>query len=373
MVKILFMIPTLGQGGAEKVLINLVNNMNRELFEISVMALFDCGENKKFLKKDIHYKYIFKKIFRGNSHILKLFSPEFLYKKMIKEKYDIVVSYLEGPTARIVSGNTDGTKLVSWIHCTMHNNKDFSVGFRNINEARKSYQKFDQCIFVSDDVKKHFLEQCRCVHKTKVLYNVVDSDFIINKSYEKINNEIFNKRKGITLIAVGKIIPIKGFDRLARIHKKLIDQDYHIQTYILGTGKQMKKIKKYIDEVGIADSFHFLGYHINPYKYVRNSDLFICSSLSEGFSTAITESLIVGTPVISTDVSGVKDLLGDNEYGIVTCNTETDLYKAIKCMLDHPEKLQYYKEQAYLRSASFQKDTTVQEIENMLLNLLEEK
>ena len=114
MKKILFIIPTLGQGGAEKVLVNLVNNMDRSKFDITVQVLFKGGVNEQFLKSDIKFKYYYKKQFRGNSKYLCLFSPEKLYKKFIKEKYDIIVSYLEGPTARIVSGCTNpNTKLVN--------------------------------------------------------------------------------------------------------------------------------------------------------------------------------------------------------------------------------------------------------------------
>lgn len=121
MKKILFLIHDLAGGGAEKVLVNLVNNMDRNKFDITVQTLFAGGVNEQFLKKDINYRYCFKKTFRGNSQILKLFSPKSLYKKFIKEHYDIIVSYLEGPTARIVSGCTDEeTKLVSWIHVEQH-------------------------------------------------------------------------------------------------------------------------------------------------------------------------------------------------------------------------------------------------------------
>ena len=96
MKKILFLIPNLGHGGAEKVLVNLVNYMDKTKFEITVMSLYDEGVNKKFLSKKIRYMSCFKKSFKGVSQILKLCSPTFLYSWLIKDKYDIVVSYLEG-------------------------------------------------------------------------------------------------------------------------------------------------------------------------------------------------------------------------------------------------------------------------------------
>jgi len=107
MKKILFLIPNLMHGGAEKVLVNLVNNLNERKYKISVCAVFDCGVNKSDLKTSIDYSGIFKKQFRGNIHFFKLWSRRGLYKKFIKGSYDIVISYLEGLTARAVSGCKD--------------------------------------------------------------------------------------------------------------------------------------------------------------------------------------------------------------------------------------------------------------------------
>ena len=79
----------------------------------------------------------------------------------------------------------------------------------------------------------------------------------------------------------------------------------------------------------------FLGYDTNPYKYVAKSDLFVCASFAEGFSTAATEALILATPVCTVDVSGMKELLGeDNEWGLVTENDENALYEGIRRLLD---------------------------------------
>ena len=125
-----------------------------------------------------------------------------------------------------------------------------------------------------------------------------------------------------------------------------------------------------INENNISDSFSFLGYQTNPYKYVSKADLFVCSSHSEGFSTAATEALIVGTPVCTVEVSGMKEMLGENnEYGIITENTEEALYQGIKSLLDSPELLAHYKEKAIERGKFFSTEKTVKAVEDMLLKL----
>ena len=145
MKKILFFIHDLGPGGAEKVLVNLVNNMDAKQFDITVMTIFDVGMNKKYLNKNIRYLSCYKKVFRGNSHLMKLLSPECLHRMLIKEHYDIEVAYLEGPCARIISGcPSKDTRLVAWIHIEQHNKNKISESFRNYQEAEKCYNKLSE-------------------------------------------------------------------------------------------------------------------------------------------------------------------------------------------------------------------------------------
>ena len=98
--------------------------------------------------------------------------------------------------------------------------------------------------------------------------------------------------------------------------------------------------------------------------------MFVCASFAEGFSTAATEALIVGTPVCTVEVSGMKEMLGENnEWGIVTENDEDELYRDIKRLMDDPELLARYKEKAAERGTTFSTERTVQAVEDMLLNL----
>ena len=120
----------------------------------------------------------------------------------------------------------------------------------------------------------------------------------------------------------------------------------------------------------MTDCVTFLGYQTNPYKYVSKCDLFVCASHSEGFSTAATEALIVGTPVCTVEVSGMKEMLGENnEWGVVTENSEEALYQGIKRLLDNPAELAHYKEKAAERGKNFSTEETVKAVEKMLLEL----
>ena len=369
MKKVLFFIHNMADGGAQKVLVNLVNNMDRSKFDISVTALFGGGVNEQFLAPDIHFRAIFPRAVPGNNKLMKLLTPAQLHRLCVKEHYDIEISYLEGSTARIISGCQDAnTKLISWIHVEQHTMERLSGSFRNKREAHKCYDCFDQTVCVSQYVHDDFCRILNFQKPCRVLYNTVESEKILSNA-DDTAPELKNDGK-IRLIAVGTLKESKGYMRLLSIIKRLRDKQYPIHLYILGIGSLQQKMERFIRENNLLESVTLLGYHTNPYKYVKKCNLFVCASFAEGFSTAATEALIVGTPVCTVEVSGMKEMLGEhNEWGIVTENSEESLYQGIKDLLDRPDKLAYYKDKAVERGKIFSTENTVRAVERMLLGL----
>ena len=367
MKKIMFLIPTLGNGGAEKVLVNLVNNMDKSKYDITVMCIFDTGVHQRSLDKEICYRFIFKKQFKGSTQIFKLFRPETLYKHFIKEKYDIMVSYLEGVPTRILAGcNRSDIKKVSWIHCRIDSKAVARLGFRNYKEAERCYTSFDNTVCVSKMTKDYFTNTLSFSRPIEVLYNTIESEQIRKLSQEPVEDVVF-EQDCFNLCSVGKITAVKGFDRLAKIHKRLCEDGIKNKVYIFGVGDQQKTIEDYLKKNHLEDTFIFMGYRENPYKYVRKADLYVCSSHSEGFSTSVTEALIVGTPIVTTLCSGMQEQLGyHNEYGIVTENSEENLYQGIKTMLTEDGLLKHYRRQSAERGKKFEKEITVRAVEEML-------
>ncbi len=369
MKKILFLIHDLGHGGAEKVLVNLVNHMDPQKFDISVTALFGGGVNEQFLKPHIRYRAVFPWAFPGNSRVMKLLSPERLHRLCIKDRYDIEISYLEGPSARVISGCTDpDTKLVSWIHIEQHTIEKASASFRNPTEAIRCYNRFHQTICVSETVKQDFCRIFDFQNPCQVLYNTNESEQIRVLAHESAPEGLFCDQE-VKLVCVGKLSKNKGTDRILRIHHRLREEGFPTHLYLLGVGPLEQELRDYARENGLENSVTFLGYQTNPYKYVAGCDLFVCASHAEGFSTAATEALIVGTPVCTVEVSGMKEMLGDNEYGLITENNEEALYRGIKKLLEDPALLAHYRAQAALRGEKFSTAETVKAVEEMLLSL----
>lgn len=371
MKKILFLIHDLGQGGAEKVLVNLVNNMDRSKFDISVTVLFGGGVNEQFLAPDIHFHAVFPKEVPGNSKLMKLLSPKQLHSLCVKGRYDIEVSYLEGPSARVISGCQDEyTKLVCWIHSTFSSMKNVADSFRGSREAQACYGLFDRIICVSKLTMQAFTNVFPTCRNTLVLYNTIESDSILEQAKQPVPKYLFRDDE-LNLITVGSLKPVKALERLIRIHSRLRKDGYATHTYILGVGPDGDRLERQAEELGQSNTITFMGYETNPYKYVAKADLFVCCSMSEGFSTATTEALIVGTPVCTVEVSGMKEMLGEhNEWGVVTENSEDALYQGIKDLLEYPDKLAHYKEKAIERGKTFSTENTVRAVEEMLLKLI---
>jgi len=338
MKKILFLIPNLSEGGAEKVLINLVNSLDSRKYNITVYSLFDTGSNKSKLNKRINYKYYFKKQFRGNIHILKLFTPRYLYKKIIGETYyDYVISYLEGPTTRIISGGDNPKiKKINWIHTDVSINKLSFKAYRSKTEMKSCFSNFDKTVFVSNVAKYEFLK-LNIVNKssTKTLYNLIDSEDILKKANENISDDYKIDYKKINFIALGRLTRVKGFERLINIFSEVVKKHKNVHLYIIGKGELELKILKKIKELRLEDFISLLGYKENPYPYIKKANYVVCSSYTEGYSSVVAEAVILGKKVLTTDCSGMKEILNEKSLGKIVENSDQGIYYGLLDIIEN--------------------------------------
>ena len=361
--KILFLIHDLNCGGAERVLVNLVNNLDQEKYDITVQTLFDVGILRDKLGSNIHYIAGFKKMFRGNVTLSKLLTPKQLCKMLIKDDYDIAIAYLEGQCCRIISAYEG--KKIAWIHTFFRNEQEAVQSFKAMDEAKACYSKFDKIVCVSKTVEEQFNSFFDLSSKSEVIYNAIDVDNILNKS--KQHQDLICSNDAIAnIVASGKLCnEIKGFDRLIRVHKKLLNDNIENKLYIIGDGEDRANLEALIDELGVSETVSLMGFVENPFNYVANSDLFVCSSHREGYSTAVTEALILGVPVISTEVSGAKELI-NNGCGTVCDNNEEALYNAVKQVLTNKNLLAEYKQNAEQRSKQISPEQSIEKFENLI-------
>ena len=188
MIKILFLIHDLGAGGAEKVLVSLVNHMDREQFDITVIALFGGGVNEQFLAPHIRFRAVWPKALPGNSKLMRLLTPQQLHQMLVKDRYDVEIAYLEGPSARVVSGCPDpSTKLLCWIHSDQPRSV-CAKSFRSYEESVQCYSRFDAVVCVSEGIRDIFRRSYPSLQNTIVRYNTLETDKILTLKDEPIGD-----------------------------------------------------------------------------------------------------------------------------------------------------------------------------------------
>lgn len=367
MIRLLFLINSFGGGGAERVLVNLVNNMDSEKYDISVRALVDDGPNKKYLSKKIKYDFIFHKQFRGLNYIDRI--PG-IYKYAVRGEYDVIIAYLHGVWTRIVAKAPEHQPTIAFLHANMHESgfmKDL-VRRRKVEECFKNYNRI---VAVSESVRKSFVEVTGISKNTCVKYNTFNIPFILECAKEN-DCRLLRNKKTITLCSVGKLEPVKGFDRMIRVLARLKENGFCFTWNVVGEGAEKSNLEDLVNRFELNHQVLFCGYNNNPYKYIVNSDLLVCPSYSEGFSSVVAESIIIGTPVLTTDCAGMKEMLGNNnEYGLVVDNDEDSLFYMLKDIAQDERILDEYREKVKKRASFFSIEHTVSEVEKMINEVLQ--
>ncbi len=362
-IKLLFILENLSSGGAEKVLVNLVNNMNFEQFDITVLTLFCDGQNADSLKKDIEYVSLKRKKFKGIRLFTKFFPKRLLYKHYIKtDKYDIVVAFMTGVPAFVASGAK--SKKIAWLHGEFFKEKKiYNFGLKSV------YKKFNAVVGVSDYVCKSFKKAIGSAINPITVYNTNDVAKIKELSIEDC--PVAFKNNSPVICSVGRLVKEKAYDRLINVAARLKKEGFDFNLVIVGDGEKRDELRKQVKNLNACKYIRFTGYDANPYKYLRQSDIFVCSSYTEGLSTALTEAVILGLPCVSTNVSGAKEILGENnEYGIVTENSEQGIYVGLRKMLEDENIRRHYSQKATERSVLFNTENTVKQAEDLFKSLI---
>lgn len=369
MIKILFFIPGLSEGGAEKVLRNLVNNMDQSKFDITVQTI-DEYNPEQYLTKGIHYKAINrcrtglgKKIF---SYWFRLCAElKLAYRLFVKDDYDIEVAYLETAATKIIAQSTNKKAVkLAWVHCDLSKKEGMR---RSAEKVKKQYSKYDKIICVSRDVETGFRKIFGNDFDTAVLPNVIDEKEIIRKAAEPLYD--YEGLPGqMNLLAVGRLSKEKNYLYLINTCSWLRDADYSFHLNILGEGPERKSLVSRIKDLELEEYVTLNGFTGNPYPWMKKADILVCSSKYEGSSTVVQEALILGTIVVTTPCGGMADLLGNSEYGIIVDDSDQGLYNGLKKLMDDSNLRKKYRVAAKERGEFFSKEKMVLNTEDFLKN-----
>ena len=373
MKKVLFITDTLEGGGAEKVLIDILNNIDYNSFNIELILINKKGiylnqinenvtlnciiDENKFKNK------ILKKIYCAIIYrLMKYFSRSFS-NFFIKDDYDTVISFLEGKPTELISVNTKITaKRIGWIHSDLS-----KLRLTSIEKEKNIYENIDQIVFVTEHAKKNFLsihsEFAKNTNKLKVIYNFVDRDKIIQLSNENID---YNK-KNKCILAVGRLNSVKRIDLLIRAHSNLIKEGVENELVLIGEGNKENELKELVKTLRLEKTVKFYGFKNNPYPYIKETDIFVSSSDHEGFSLVIAEAIILGKAIVTTNTIGPSELLENGRYGkIVKCGNVEELTISLKEIINNEEIKNAYENKAKVRSKIFIKENIMKEIESLI-------
>jgi len=369
--KILFLINCLGGGGAERVLVNLVNHMDLHKHDITVQTIFSGDLNKRHLKDDIKVIESGWKSFKGISLLFKLIPARILYNLLVKNSdYDLMVAYMHGPPTKILWGCPDkNVKKIAWLHTDM---KRSSIGRTFFSKAQitRAFDSYDKIVGVSETVSRSFRDLYGLGKKVTTKYNTHDIAKIKLLSGEATEDK-WPGNKLLKIVSAGRFSEEKGYDRLLKVSRKLLEEGFRFNLLIMGSGSAKASLQQYIENHGLGNNIRLSGFTENPYPYIKKADIFVCSSRTEGLSTVVSEAIILGTPVVSTLVSGAYEVLGKNgEYGIIAENSENGLYEGLKHLLSNPEKIEFYRKRAVERAGFFDTERSVKEVEKMFEEVL---
>lgn len=337
--KVLFTSYSLGIGGVEKALVNMVNNMDFSKYDVTVLLQHKKGEFIKDVDKRVELqgfnlsesKFV---LYRKAINMFKIIGV--ILKNV--NKYDFSACYGTGYKASSLVALYASKNNAIWMHTNIINfikNKNLNINDDNIiiSKVKKfldniKFRNFKNYMFVSKNAIDAYLSiYPEDKDKCNLCYNFVDYNNILRLSKENIG--IKKNKKKINVVNISRHTEFdKKISRIITAIEKLKDK-YEIILYLIGDGNDHQKYVNLVKEKGLEDCVVFLGAQSNPYPYYLLGDVFVLSSAFEGFPTVYTEALTLNIPIVTTDVSDAKTFIA-KKYGIVCKNNENDLKNALE-------------------------------------------
>lgn len=391
MKKLLFVMMHLKMGGAERSLVNLLNEIDYKEYSVDLLLIKREGELISQLPKNVNiietpyelrslfsnriekirgikyfvirgcsilYSEIYGKIKPGDNCAVRWNG---FYEKaipMLGKEYDAAVSYLAGPSMFFVANKVKAKKKIVFIH------NDYSASGATIGKDTDLpyFKKFDMIPTISEQCKDSLVKEFpEMKDKFVVIPNITSTQLIEAKSEEFIPEE-YKERKNI-LCSIGRLNNQKRFDMAVQAAALLKANDVLFSWFVIGEGEERKKLQEMIAQGHLEDSFYLLGIRDNPYPYIKNSDIVVQTSRYEGKSMVLDEAKILAKPIIATDYTTVRDQLSDDE-GMVVEMTPYGIADGIQKMLESKKMQEQFAN--YLRNRDYGNTSEMQKFYDIL-------
>lgn len=364
MKKILFMCINMNVGGTEKALLNMLNEIDSNEYDVTLFMLEEYGGFLGQIPSFVKVKYF------NNYNNIKPFikePPQLLAKKLIKDKkylngfntlfsysvskiskdityyyryilrnyreldeeYDLAVAYA-GPMDFItyfVLNKIKAKKKVQWIHFDIT-----KIGF-NKAFAEKNYNKFDKVFVVSEEAKDKLLNLIPSLEKkTEVFFNITPSNLIGSMSRKEKGFD--DKFDGLRILTVGRLSKEKGQDLTIPVLRRLLNEGYNVRWYCVGEGADKNNYIKQIKKLNIEKNYILLGSKLNPYPYMKECDIYMQPSRYEGYCMTVGEARCFNNPIVTTNCNGANEQIKNEVTGLICDISEEGIYESVKRLLD---------------------------------------
>lgn len=361
-------------GGQEKMLMEFLNILDSKKYEILLLIEENNGKRNDYIDRIprwVDYKFLTTEEFmnkiekyQGSKNFLeKLYYSHLLkLKKKISlkelKKYlnfsDIIIDYDMGLLRNLHKINLQNKKIIGWSHAG-------SGELLRKKQKRENVNKYDCIVTINETMKNGYLKNYNNKEIVKI-YNFLDFDLIEKKAEEKLEKDY-----GKYIISVGSLTENKNHKLLINAFKILKDK-YKVSEKLLiaGEGKERENLEKQIRELNLENDVLLLGQKENPYKYIKNSELYVIFSKDESFSLTLVEAMFLKKLVISVKSNGPIEILKNNKYGVLVENNANEMAEKINYYLENKNERKKYEELGYERAKDFSKENGKKVIEEFI-------
>lgn len=357
--KVVFMSINMNVGGTEKALLNMLSEIPKDKYDITLLLLEEYGEFLNHIPRGVRVEYLegYKKIKNTLNQppkisvwelakrgrlinavklafiytLSKITSDKRIFFKYIlsgfpklNDEYDLAVAYA-GPMDFIsyfVVNKIKSINKIQWIHFDIT-----KIGFDQ-SFALKIYSRFNKIFVVSNEGRSKLVDFVPVLReKTDVFSNIISSQLINAQSKEGTGFK--DNFDGLRILTVGRLSFEKGQDIAIRVLQRLIKEGYKVRWYCIGDGSYRTKYEKLVQDYNLEEEFIFMGSDPNPYSYIEQCDIYVQPSRHEGYCITLAEARCLKKPIITTDFTGAKEQIKHEETGLVVSIDENEIYNAV--------------------------------------------
>ncbi|MCM8832406.1 MAG: glycosyltransferase [Candidatus Omnitrophica bacterium] len=365
-IKICFIIGTLEIGGAEKQLYLLIKNLNKEMFDVFLIALRDGRMRKDF--QEITKLYILKKRFKFDLTIL--FN---LIRIIKKEKPDVLHTFM-------FTSNTWGR--LAGIFCKV---PVIIASERSADLWKRWYHNLidkilfrftDRIICNSNEVKNIYIKRINGEKKKfEVIYNGIEIEKYETIKQNLILKDAFGIKNQKIILTGGRLSFEKNLEKFLHVAKIVKEKFKNVKFLIVGEGDQKVKLKKLAKNLNIQDDVIFTGYRDDLPELIKISDIVVLISLWEGMPNLIIEGMLCKKPVICTKIGGGKEIIKDGENGfLIDPKNQKEIVEKILFLLNNEEKSKIFGQNGYnYAKKTFSLEKMIESYQNLFIEVLKEK